>query len=343
MTNKHNMYNKIKLLTCFYLQLHLLSICQLALANDNATINIFEKCLVSSTTDEDRATWVKWVVVGMSEHPEMAAITQITKKNISQIKNNAGSLLNRLLVNDCKTEFDNLVISKSYEPINKAIQNFERRTMLSYLSKLNYKDFLEKKIICDYCIDVVKIPNTNSMVGRYEITQKQWKKVMGYNPSLNKDCGDLCPVENINLDEIYSYIKKLNYKTGLHYRLPTKNEWQIACQAGESPPTRYCGDPYFVADVAWYKLNSNGQTHPAGNKRPNAWGLYDMTGNVWEVIKDFECHVSKYTQSCDSYSLLGGGFDDSDTLSSTSREVFYQNEVKKNRDYGFRLLLDLSK
>jgi Sulfatase-modifying factor enzyme 1 len=337
------MDSKNKQLTCFTIFLHFLLISQLTLANENITISKFEKCLVSSTTDEDSATWVKWVVIGMNEHPELNKLTQVPKKTISKIKNNAGSLLNRLLVRDCKTQFDSLVIGKNFEAINIAIQNFEKKAMRSYLSKVNFSEFVAKKAKCDYCIDTVQIPNTNSMIGKYEVTQMQWTDIMGYNPSKNKDCGKLCPVENISSEEIHTYINKLNLKTGLRYRLPTENEWRAACQAGENPSTRYCGEPYFAGDVGWYKLNSNGQSHSVGKKRPNAWGLYDMTGNVWEATKDFECRVNKYNQTCGSYLLLGGGFDDSDTLSSTNRPVHYRKEVKKNRDFGFRLLLDLSK
>ena len=102
---------------------------------------------------------------------------------------------------------------------------------------------------------------------------------MGSNPSQFEGCGGDCPVENVSFNDAQAYIAKLNQQTGLHYRLPSEAEWEYACRGGKQQT--YCGSDEVDA-VAWYTGNSGNQTHPVGKKQPNGFGLFDMSGNVWE-------------------------------------------------------------
>ncbi|OQW96593.1 MAG: hypothetical protein BWK74_08150 [Desulfobacteraceae bacterium A6] len=120
------------------------------------------------------------------------------------------------------------------------------------------------------------------------VTQRQWMAVMGDNPSHFKNCGDNCPVELVSWDDVQAFIRKLNGKEGTaKYRLPTEAEWEYACRAGSDSAYCFGDDEESLEDYAWYKANSGDETHPVAKKNPNAWGLYDMHGNVWEWCQDW--------------------------------------------------------
>ena len=122
-------------------------------------------------------------------------------------------------------------------------------------------------------------------IGKYEVTQKEWREVMGKDPSSFKNC-DNCPVENVSWDDIQEFLVKLNKKTGDTYRLPTEAEWEYAARGGAlSEGYKYSGSNS-EDEVSWHYGNSGKKTHPVGQKRPNELGLYDMTGNVWEWCAD---------------------------------------------------------
>lgn len=120
-------------------------------------------------------------------------------------------------------------------------------------------------------------------MGKTEVTQVQWKAIMGNNPSKFQDCGDNCPVEQVSWDDAKVYIQRLNAKTGKQYRLPSESEWEYACRAGGKH--KYCGSDTIDA-VAWYKENSDGVSHRVAGKQANAFALYDMEGNVLEWVED---------------------------------------------------------
>jgi formylglycine-generating enzyme required for sulfatase activity len=118
-------------------------------------------------------------------------------------------------------------------------------------------------------------------IGKYEVTQAQWEAVMESNPSDFK--GADRPVEQVSWNDVQEFLANLNGRNdGYRYRLPTEAEWEYAARAGTA------GEYYGSLDaIAWYGRNSGDQTHPVGGKLPNAWGLYDVLGNVWEWCQDW--------------------------------------------------------
>ena len=145
-------------------------------------------------------------------------------------------------------------------------------------------------------------------LGKYEVTQGQWEEVMGSNPSSFKSCGRNCPVESVSWYDVQEFIKKLNAREGCAnhdessssgltrgtilknlqpgcYRLPTEAEWEYAARSGTN--TKYYWGNEIDGAYVWYGSNSSSKTHPVGEKNPNSWGLYDMSGNVWEWAYDW--------------------------------------------------------
>jgi len=124
-------------------------------------------------------------------------------------------------------------------------------------------------------------------MGKHEVTQEAWEKLMGANPSRFK--GAQSPVESVSWNDAQQFLKKLNAKMEgkAVFRLPTEAQWEYACRAGTSTAYHFGADvEKNMKDFAWFEWNSEGKTHPVGGKKPNAWGLHDMHGNVWEWCAD---------------------------------------------------------
>jgi sulfatase modifying factor 1 len=124
-------------------------------------------------------------------------------------------------------------------------------------------------------------------IGKYKVTQAQWEKVMGGNPS-RFGKGGVYPVENVSWRDAQEFIGRLKKKTGRKYRLPSEAEWEYAARSG-GKKEKWAGtsDEAALKEYGWLYTNSGRAAHPLGAKRPNGLGLYDMTGNVWEWCSDW--------------------------------------------------------
>ncbi|MDD4891212.1 MAG: formylglycine-generating enzyme family protein [Phycisphaerae bacterium] len=133
-------------------------------------------------------------------------------------------------------------------------------------------------------------------MGVYEVTQEQYEKVIGKNPSQFK--GAQNPVDTVSWDDAVEFCKKLSAKTGKTVRLPTEAEWEYTCRAGSKTRFDYGNDGTYLGEHAWYTGNSDNKAHPVGQKKPNAWGLYDMHGNVSEWCSDY--YADSYANAKDT-------------------------------------------
>lgn len=181
-------------------------------------------------------------------------------------------------------------------------------------------------------------------MGMTEVSEGEWRAVMGKNHSQFSGlfgCGDNCPAENVSWDDAQAFIKSLNEKTGKKYRLPTEAEWEYACRAGGA--TAYCGSDY-IDDVAWYSNNSDGGIHLSAKKQANEFGLYDMSGNVWEWVEDsFHDNYNGSPNDGSAWQgditirvLRGGSWSNNSQGSRTLRRE-EGNPVIRNKGNGFRL------
>ena len=152
-------------------------------------------------------------------------------------------------------------------------------------------------------------------IGKYEVTQADWREVMGSDPpELEfKGCDD-CPVESVSWNDIQDFLKKLNTKyPGKKYRLPTEAEWEYAARGGAKNAAiatgggfRYAGSDD-ISKVTWYDNNAGSKTHPVGGKKANELGIYDMSGNVYEWCQDKYGPYPGCNSSEGSYRVRRGG------------------------------------
>ena len=184
-------------------------------------------------------------------------------------------------------------------------------------------------------------------LGKYPVTQGEWKQVMGSNQSHFKR-GDRYPVECVSWEDVQELIEALNKRGRGTYRLPTEAEWEYACRSGGKEET--CSGGNTVDAVAWYGENSGGQTHPVGQKGANGLGLHDMSGLVWEWVADwydatYYAHSPRYHPTGPAVGSnrvkRGGGYDSTpDALRATFR--YDSSPGGWYDDLGFRLVREES-
>jgi len=185
------------------------------------------------------------------------------------------------------------------------------------------------------------------------VTQGEWKAVMGSNPSYFSECGDDCPVESVTWLDIQDFISKLNdLDDEGQYALPTEAQWEYAARAGSrdafaNGSIKVTGSGYdpVLDSMGWYTYNSTGRTHPVAQKDPNAWGLYDMHGNVWEWVADWygDYAPDSVTDPTGPSSGFGrvvrGGSWSNVAVSCRSANRTFKNPGSMDYNYGFRVVL----
>jgi len=204
----------------------------------------------------------------------------------------------------------------------------------------------EERPMHEVCVD-------DFFIGRFEVTQGQWKAVMGSDTSASSTCAaEDCPVDNVSWSDVQAFVATLNRKDGgARFRLPTEAEWEYAARSG-GRAERYAGGND-LGGVSWYADNSGKINHPVGTKAPNGLGLYDMSGNVWEMTSDWYSATyysgsprdnPKGPSAGDDHVVRGGCRTGGVANQRTTRRTFINDRTKGNGrggNVGFRLLMAL--
>jgi len=183
-------------------------------------------------------------------------------------------------------------------------------------------------------------------LGKCEVTQAQYEKVMGKNPSKFK--GDDNPVDTVSWNDAQEFCKRVGTTSGQKLRLPTEAEWEFACRAGTETCFYTGDDQKSLEEAAWFDDTSGETTHPVGLKKPNAWGLYDMHGNVTEWCQDQLVHNSKDAavdpvgEKKNGEPVLRGGSWDDESKDCRSARRDSRPENYPTKFYGFRVVVILA-
>lgn len=184
------------------------------------------------------------------------------------------------------------------------------------------------------------------------VTQGQWRRVMGDQPSSFQGCGEDCPVEMVSWDDARRFINRLNQmESHAGYRLPSEAEWEYAARAGSEAEFFFGSDAAKLGEFAWYSANSENRPHAVAQRNPNAWGLYDMTGNVWEWVED-DWHAAYDGAPADGSAwtgtprgaarvVRGGGWGVTARYCRSSTR-YYGNPAARTSHVGFRLARSVS-
>ena len=182
-------------------------------------------------------------------------------------------------------------------------------------------------------------------IGKYPVTQGQWQQVTGFNPSCYPQSGPDAPVENVSWDDAREFCQALGRRDGREYRLPTEAEWEYACRAGSAGAWCFGDETAVFGDYGCFGKNSGGRTSPVGQRKPNAWGIHDMHGNIWEWCQDwYETYASNPATDPSgpgegSYRVYrGGGWGDPAEFCRSAVRGFYVPAFRFD-GLGFRLAM----
>lgn len=224
-----------------------------------------------------------------------------------------------------------------------ALNKEELEPKTAYIKGGNYPmGSVNKEFKDEWPIHTVKLDGF--YIGKYEVTQRQWKDIMGYNPSEHAGCDD-CPVEMVSWEEVQRFIYKLNKRTKKQYRLPTEAEWEFAARQGNDDMAFDYSGADVIDWVGWYNSNSNRETHIVGQKTPNSLGIYDMTGNVWEWCSDkYGSYSERDLQEnptgpkTDGNYIIRGGSYDQPAIRCRNAYRSDRSPSTKEKSIGFRLV-----
>ncbi len=271
----------------------------------------------------------------------LKGVRRITRGG-STIDELAQAVANRVLKHDWESgkyerrTIDGVVVTMGREGLS--IENAGVASKKPVVTRMNAQkeENSPKELIQGIMRNMVAIPGKNFKMGKYEVTQAQWAAVMVENPSEFKGANN--PVEHVSWNDCKEFLEKLNAlpevkESGLTFRLPTEKEWEYACRAGSTGDYCKLADGTEITgstlgEVAWYDDNSGDKTHPVGQKKPNAFGLYDMHGNVREWCED---------QAGNSYRVYRGGGWNGDSMDCAAG--FWGDFFPDYRNFnlGFRL------
>jgi len=245
-------------------------------------------------------------------------------------------------INDLKTTKKELLIYSTFQALEGALgmeHVFVKGGCFNMGDNFGHRN-KDEKPIHSVCVN-------DFFIGKYEVTQGQWKAIMGSNPSYFSSCGYTCPVESVSWNDAQHFIQRLNQKTGNQFRLPTEAEWEYATRSG-GKNEKYAGtsSESYLGNYAWYTSNSGNTTHPVGKKQPNALGIYDMSGNVWEWVQDWygKDYYSNGPRDnpigppSGQYRVLRGGFWGSDPEGVRSSNRSNNDPSDRSGSYGFRVV-----
>lgn len=271
-----------------------------------------------------------------------------TEKNLDDIKKSIIENVDNATINSwCESDLELLKYvysKKSYGNLNatncKTLINRQIVTnenmIFEIATKKNLNDILERfgKLtvnIGSVAIEMILVKGYsggNFYIGKYPVTQTQWRAVIGGNPSHFE--GEDNPVDNVSWNDCQDFIKKLNSKTDRKFRLPKEAEWEYAAHGGNKTNNYTYSGSNNLDKVGWFSINSGHQTHPVGLKQPNELGIYDMSGNVWEwcVESSGTCRI-----------VRGGSWSSFPSYCAVSAR---DSRYPDYRDcyYGFRLVMN---